>query len=109
MKITLMLMSFMSIFSPNNAYAFDPNDLKKLKETGTCVGCDLSGADLTGADLQGAINLMQADLTGADLRGVMLIGANLTEADLRGANLSAKTYMRKAQLVRHLHERCGPL
>ena len=33
--------------------AFSEEDLKKLKATGNCVQCDLSGADLWGEDLSG--------------------------------------------------------
>ena len=57
--------------------AFSEEDLKKLKATGNCVQCDLSGADLWGEDLSGA------DLTEAH----HLYGANLTGADLTDANL----------------------
>ena len=34
--------------------AFSEEDLKKLKATGNCVQCDLSGADLWSEDLSGA-------------------------------------------------------
>jgi uncharacterized protein YjbI with pentapeptide repeats len=40
--------------------AFDAEDLERLKATGSCRGCDLSGADLHG------LNLVGADLRGAD-------------------------------------------
>ena len=39
------------------ASAFDPADLKKLKETNECVGCDLSVADLKDAYLSDAAML----------------------------------------------------
>ena len=59
----------------------------KLKETGNCIRCTLTGADLKGANLTGA-NLSQADLTGADLKGANLIRADLSYANLKGADLS---------------------
>ena len=67
----------------------DPEDVKKLHETGVCQRCDLRDADLggfratdlSGADLRGA-NLYQARLANADLTGALL-----TFTDLRGANL----------------------
>jgi uncharacterized protein YjbI with pentapeptide repeats len=73
------------------AFAVDPADLQKLKDTNKCVECDLSGADLmeanlSGADLSGA-KLMSADLRDADLRGSDLIDANLEGAILESANL----------------------
>ncbi len=78
------------------------DDLVKLRETGDCPGCDLSGyvfhqneslQDLSGADLSGAdltnANLGSVDLTDADLRNADLDGAHLSGtmegADLRGA------------------------
>jgi uncharacterized protein YjbI with pentapeptide repeats len=76
------------------------HNVVKLKETNTCVKCnlyqaDLSGANLNEANLSGArltdANLTDADLTGANLTGAVLradlSGANLTDADLRGADL----------------------
>ena len=63
--------------------AFSEEDLKKLKATGNCVKCDLSGADLTGANLTGA------KLEGANLAFYGCSGCNLEKADLTGANLTA--------------------
>ena len=51
--------------------AFSEEDLKKLKATGNCVQCDLSGADL-----------WSEDLSGADLTQVNLAKANLTKTNL---------------------------
>ena len=75
-----------------NARAFEAEDLKKLKETGRCIKCDLFGAKLNGANLPG-VNLSGADLNrasliGTDLSGANLSGAKLTWADLSGADLS---------------------
>ena len=83
------------------AFAVDPADLQKLKDTNKCVECDLSGADLmeanlSGADLSGAklmstklmiANLRGADLIDADLEGAKLMGAYLGDANLVLANL----------------------
>ena len=38
----------------SSASAFDPAHLKRLKDTGDCINCDLSGANLKGAKLRGA-------------------------------------------------------
>ncbi len=54
---------------------------KRLKETGSCPGCDLSEANLSGA------NLYKADLEGANLSGAVLSGANLRFTFLTGENL----------------------
>ena len=66
----------------SSASAFDPAHLKRLKDTGDCIKCDLRGAYLNGTDLSGAY------LRGADLRGAYLSGANLDGANLEGAKLS---------------------
>ena len=66
--------------------AFSEEDLKKLKATGNCVQCDLSGADLWSEDLSGA-DLTQANLTKTSLKRVNLTDANLTGTNLTDANL----------------------
>ena len=53
--------------------AFSEEDLKKLKATGSCVKCDLSGANLSWS------NLTEADLTEANLTEENLEGVNLTQ------------------------------
>lgn len=73
------------------AHAANPIQLKRLKETHQCVGCNLRNANLKGFYLR-QVNLMRANLTGANLNGADLSGAflknaNLTGADLRNANL----------------------
>lgn len=82
---------------PEPARAFDERDLDKLRETGSCEGCnlraaDLSGLNLLGANLRGAYmhraNLRGAKLRNADLSNADLSSANLREADLRDANLT---------------------
>ena len=77
------------------ASAFNEADLQKLKVTGNCVDCDLSGAVLThwnlsGADLSGT-NLAGADLTDAYLAGANLSGTNLSNVILAGANMPEST------------------
>ncbi len=74
------------------ASAYDERDLQRLKTTGNCVDCDLSGAvlihwSLEGADLAGA-NLSGANLTDSFLAGANLAGANLSNAILEAANLA---------------------
>ena len=65
--------------------AYKEADLEKLKTTGSCERCDLSGADLYEIDLFKA-NLSGANLAGADLTLADLTLANLTRgADLTGA------------------------
>jgi uncharacterized protein YjbI with pentapeptide repeats len=72
---------------PWAGHAFNTQDLETLRNTGKCVGCDLSGASLSGIDLSLA-NLSGANLSGADLRGVNLSNAWLQVANLSKANLS---------------------
>ncbi len=83
------------------ASAFNQADFQKLKTTGNCADCDLSGAllihwklagaDLSGADLSGA-NLTDTWLAGANLSGANLSNAILTGASLAGANLRARDW-----------------
>ena len=96
-QLTLAL----AICFPVVALSFDADALARLKETGQCEGCDLSGADLRwaavfAAELGGADNLVDgilndANLTGANLYGANLEGTKLRGADLTGANLSWST------------------
>ena len=83
-------------------------NIMKLKATGSCVKCTLTGADLNGAnlkeaDLEGAYlrdaDLNGADLSGANLQEVNLSGANLQGANLQGANLQG-TNLQGANLKR---------
>ncbi|MDP6590290.1 MAG: pentapeptide repeat-containing protein [Alphaproteobacteria bacterium] len=71
----------------SGAHAADQKHLDKLKATGNCQNCDLSGANLDGADLSGAI-LRGVDLHEADLEDAILDDADLTDADLSEANLN---------------------
>ncbi len=80
-----------------------PEDEARVKQTGSCPGCNLAGADLKGlaaelgdltnADFSGA-NLYMAVLKGADLAGASFNGADLSGAQLenaRGADLTGAT------------------
>jgi len=64
----------------SSALAFDPADLKKLKEANECLGCDLTNANLNLAVLRKA-NLSEANLS----------KANLANADLTFATLPVVT------------------
>ncbi len=76
MKRTLTALTIAATMFASSASAFDPADLQKLKDTGSCMNCDLVGAYLEGADLRGA------NLRGANLTGANLLGANLNWAIL---------------------------
>ena len=79
MKRTLTALTLAASMFANGASAFNPDDLQKLKDTNSCVQCNLQGANLQGVNLQDA-NLQDADLRGANLRGAFLRGANLNKA-----------------------------
>jgi uncharacterized protein YjbI with pentapeptide repeats len=108
MKRTLTALTVAASLMASGASAFDATDVQSLKDTGKCVGCDLSRSKLNGlvittadatldaanlskADLSDAflagISLVSSNLEGAVLVGVHLEGADLTRANLRGANL----------------------
>ena len=72
----------LALILPVSVGAFDPEHLKKLKETNECPRCDLYKANLRGA------NLWEANLKGANLSGAYLENTNLEYADLEYANLS---------------------
>ena len=99
-KITLPILTIAVTIFAGGAFAFDPDDLKKLKDTGDCVDCDLKFANLRGANLKGAnlegstlmsANLIRANLKGANLEGVNLYGANLSNARMKGVILCNTT------------------
>ena len=50
MKLTLPTLAIAATILAGGAFAFDPDDLQKLKDTGDCVKCDLSGANLMRAN-----------------------------------------------------------
>ena len=67
MKLTLTALTVAASLMASGAYAFDPDDLQKLKDTNTCrPECDLTEANLRGADLSGA------NLTGTYMNGAIL-------------------------------------
>ena len=91
MKQILTALTVAATMFASSAYAFDPDDLQKLKDTNDCFECvlywaNLADANLTGANLAGAF-LIGANLNNADLNGASLRYANLTDANLTGANL----------------------
>ena len=101
MKRKLTALTVAVSFMASGALALDPADLKKLKETGECMECDLSAAGLSrtrlrSAKLKGA-DLRRANMSGADLFIADLSGADLSGANLSGANLNG-TFMNGAIL-----------
>ena len=92
MKRTLTALNLAATMFASRASAFDPDDLQKLKDTNSCIQCDLSGANLRGAALGGAdlggATVNDADLYFANLSGADLGGAYLGGADLEAANLA---------------------
>lgn len=73
------------------AHSADLGDVRKLIQTNTCKGCDLSDAKLSGLDLTDA-DLTGANLLGADLSGANLARANLNRANLQSANISKANF-----------------
>lgn len=91
-----LLMAVTITLVPTLAQAWEPEAMDRLKDTQSCVACDLSGADLRWAnvyeaELGGAPNLVNAVMDEADLSGANLYGANLEGAMLRNANLAGAT------------------
>ena len=69
--------TYRSTVIAKNTTTYNPEHLKRLKETNLCPKCDLWDADLG----------MYANLYGANLEGANLYGADLIRADLGNANL----------------------
>ena len=76
-----VLIAGVVLLGMQQAQAFDPEDLKKLKKTNSCKICNLEGANLSNTYLSGAV------LSGADLRDADLRKANLFEVDLTTAKI----------------------
>ena len=76
---------------PSSGWAQASQEVRRLRETRDCRGCNLEAARLQNAYLRNAYlseaHLTDADLQGADLQGANLRRANLTNADLRNADL----------------------
>ena len=85
MKQILVALTVAATIFASSASAVDPDDLQKLKDTGNCAMCDLTGANLRSAKLVGA-NLTRTNLEGAKLRG-----ADLTGVYMKGAILCNTT------------------
>ena len=82
--LTICCAAAVLLLGSTEGYAFDAEDLEKLKSTGSCPHCDLQSADLRGAFLG---EFKQSHLELANLRRNDLEGANLQGADLRKAYL----------------------
>ena len=61
MKQILVALTVAATIFASSASAVDPDDLQKLKDTGNCAMCDLTGANLRDA------NLSYAKMNGAIL------------------------------------------
>ena len=76
-------------FAPS-ARAENLEHLRRLRQVGQCLRCDLTNANLMGTNLS-FNDLREADLRGADLRGAVLEGAMLDNAQLAGVKLDGAT------------------
>ena len=113
LKSWLRLSAALLAVAPISAsFGYAEADLERLKRTGSCVACDLSGADLYEADLFQAdlsrANLRDADLTAADLTLAKLTGADLRDAIFEETNLSGadlrKVAMKKSTLAGAIYD-----
>lgn len=72
----LTALAIAAVMFASSAFAADPDDLQKLKNTGNCINCDLRNADLR-----------LTDLSDASLESANLYGAILNRANIRNANI----------------------
>ena len=82
-----MVVALVSMVIASTVKAANPEHIRQLQQTNSCVGCDFSNADLRQFNLRNA-NLSGANLRNANLSGINLTGANFSDANLRGADLS---------------------
>ena len=80
MKLTLPILTIAVTIFAGGAFAFDPDDLQKLNDTGDCMWCDLR-----------EVNLEGTTTIAANLQGANLEGANLNYAYMNGAILCNTT------------------
>jgi len=73
MKIRLVLA--IAALWANGALAFNPADVEKLRNTGSCPKCDLSQFQFPDKARLESANLTGANLTGANLGGAKLENA----------------------------------
>jgi len=89
--IACLIGSMVTLLAPS-AWAEQPGDVLKLRQTRNCVDCNLRKANLENASLMGAFlretNLKEANLEGADLRFAIIRNVNLKNANLSNANLT---------------------
>jgi uncharacterized protein YjbI with pentapeptide repeats len=81
MKRTLTALTVAATMFANSASAFDPDDLQRLIDTGSCQSCDLALANLTDAYLRGAI-LEGANLAVANLEGAILCNTTMPDGSV---------------------------
>ena len=90
MKYFLLLITLLLINSI--VLAYDEKDFLRLKETKSCVACDLTNANLS------KMNLKNANLSGANLSFSNLSSTNLSNADLSYSKLvKSKIYIANLQ------------
>jgi uncharacterized protein YjbI with pentapeptide repeats len=77
-----------------------PENVERLKTTGSCAGCDLFGENLSAIQAPGA-DLSQANLGEALFYGANLEGANFTGASLDGANFKLANLRGATGMVFH--------
>ena len=81
MKLTLTALTVAATMFASSAFAADPADLQKLKNTGKCATCDLGGTDLGGTNLSGA-KLISANLSGAYMQGAALCNTTMPDGSV---------------------------
>lgn len=80
----LSLASVLTLIRGQRAQAYDPSHLQRLKSTGNCEKCDLSGANLSNIKLTNA-NLRSSNLANANLTNALIIDSDLRSVDFSDA------------------------
>ena len=97
-KFLPILIAGVLLLGMQQAQAFDPLDLKRLKETKKCNDCNLSGVNLTNANLKGA-NFKGANLRGAKFQRANLMGAKLDPEGVKIAKATGAFYVPEPVVV----------
>lgn len=87
-KLSLLLM----VAATTLTQAGNPEHLKKFRETGECIGCDLSYYDFV-KDPERRSGEKEMNFTNANLRGANFMGSNLKGLTFKGTNFRASAFV----------------
>ena len=88
-RLSKLFFILLILINSSISYGFDNSDLEKLKATGSCKNCDLTGVNLEGAYLD-QVNLSYSNLSGANLKNVKIINGG-KKTQIKGSKKTLPT------------------